>query len=131
MKLSDDDLQAVLARNKHVRIDEGTPDQFIDQAHEADPGLESNLSKKIKAYCKSNGWPALVLPQHPALRRVIPKGWPDCVLVVPKRVIFIELKSATGDLREGQRLMAGMFWHLGHEIHKIRSFKKFVEVLYQ
>ena len=132
MKLSDDDLQALYARNPHLRnANEPTPDQFIDQAHEADPGPESNLSKKIKSHCKSNGFPCLVFPQHPALRRFIPKGFPDCTIIVPKRVIFIELKSATGDLREGQRLMAGMFRYLGHEIVKCTSFKKFLEVLYK
>ena len=96
----------------------------------ADPGPESDLSKKIRAYCKGKGWPALILPQSKLLAWFIPESWPDCVVVAPRRVVFIELKAGKGRKSKGQVLMAQMFGYLGHKIHEVRSYKRALEVLH-
>lgn len=99
---------------------------------EADPGPESNLAKKIRRYCKEQGWPAFVVPQHPAIRKILPPAWLDAVIALPgRRVLWLELKSATGKLKAHQKLMAQMLLTLGHEWHKVKTFKKFKEIVYE
>ena len=96
----------------------------------ADAGPESDLSKKIRAYCKGKGWPCLIFPQSKLLSRFIPDGWPDCVVIAPRRVVFIELKAEKGRKSKAQMLMTQMFGYLGHKIHEVRSYKRALEVLH-
>ncbi|MBA7681546.1 hypothetical protein ES703_89886 [subsurface metagenome] len=42
-----------------------------------DPGLESNLVKKIRKFIKDNGLIGLCVPEHPMIRKILPPGWPD------------------------------------------------------
>ena len=96
---------------------------------DCDTGPESALQSKIKAYCKGQGWPVLSFPQTQAVKRYLPEGWPDIVLILPKRVLFLELKAAKGRKSKGQVLMAQMFEYLGHTIHEVRSYKQFFRLL--
>ena len=45
------------------------------------------------------------------------------------RVVFLELKSEKGELRKEQRELANQFRYLGHEIHKVKSWKQFKEIV--
>jgi len=99
----------------------------LDQ--EADPGPESSLQRKIEAWCKEWGRPILSFHQSKAAKRLLPPGWPDLTIIMPNRVIFIELKSAKGRLSPEQKQLRMQFMALGHDIYEIRSFKRFKEVI--
>lgn len=98
-------------------------------SEQADEGPESRLQGKITKWARDNGYPCLSLPSSPKLRGLILPGWPDVTLVVKDRIIFFELKSKKGRLREKQKKMALMFHYFGHTIHKVKSYKKFLEII--
>lgn len=98
-------------------------------SEQADQGLESRLQGKITKWARDNGYPCLSLPSSPKLKGLILPGWPDITLVVKGRIIFFELKSKKGRLREKQKEMALMFHYLEHTIHKVKSYKKFLEII--
>ena len=96
----------------------------------ADPGLESVLSRKIRGYAKDHGYPSLILPQTPLVKKIIPKGWPDGVMALPKgRVIFLELKNKDGSLKEDQVKYQLKLMALGHEWYVVRSFRQFLDIV--
>ena len=95
-----------------------------------DPGPESRLQRKIEAWSRDWGRPCLSLRQSPHAKRLLPAGWPDICLICPGgKVIFIELKSGSGRLSDEQKRLRLQFMALGHEIHEVRSFKRFLEVV--
>jgi hypothetical protein len=98
--------------------------------HEADPGPESEIAKKIKAHSKQMGWPEpLIFPQTLAVRNFLPPGFPDCVIPIPHHILLVELKAGKAKLGEKQKLTCLMFMALGHTIHKINSFKGYLGLI--
>jgi hypothetical protein len=94
-----------------------------------DGGKESVLAGKISKWAKTNGFPILNIRQTQRVKSVIPVGWPDICLILPGRVVFMELKSASGKLRKEQHDLAIQFAHLGNAIHVVRSYKRFLEIV--
>ena len=91
----------------------------------ADPGPESHLQARCLRYCREHGWPVY----HDWSRKKNPAGWPDLFVFLPDgRVVLVELKAASGKLRTEQRQLKQVLAWLGHTIHVVRSFKRFVEV---
>ena len=91
---------------------------------------EATLSKDIRGWAKKQGYPALVLRQSIKARGFITPGWPDVTLILPNRILFLELKAPKGGtLRENQRLIAQMIRTLGHEWHKVKTWKEFMEII--
>jgi len=92
-----------------------------------DQGPESRLQANCLKYCKEHGWPVY----HDWSRKKNQAGWPDLFVFLPEgRMVLIERKAAGGKLRtEQQRLKRTLAW-LGHTVHVVRSFKKFLEVCY-
>ena len=92
---------------------------------------ESKLQSEIVAFCKKQGWPILSFPQTPAVRKFLPAGWPDITIKLPQGITLdIEAKKAKkGRLSPKQKLMKAMFAQLGHEIHKVDTWKGFLNVL--
>ena len=122
-RMSEQEYQVLLARNQALN-------DLTKHIHEPDPGPESELQSKIKAHCKTNGWPALCFPRTKNVLWFLLAGWPDATIIMPHgRVLFLELKAAKKDLRKSQRLMRNMFQYLGHEIHKVRSFRRFLQLV--
>ena len=96
----------------------------------ADPGPESALASKIVKHATGQGWPHIYFPQTKKLRNFLPPGWPDFVIAIPGgRTIYLETKAAKGELRKKQTLMANMFRMLGHEYYKVKSFKRWLDIL--
>lgn len=125
---SPEDLAVVNARIQ-ANMDKQYPSKFKEDETEPDPGLESVLQKKIVADAKANGWPCLSFPQSEEVKRFLPPGWPDILIAMPNaRTVYIETKSATGELSKKQKLMCNMFRMLGHEYYKIKSFKRYLEI---
>jgi len=60
----------------------------------------------------------------------VPEGYPDMTIFLKNRVLFLEIKSAKGQLKNKQKLMGITLMHLGFEWYPVRSFKRFIEVLY-
>ena len=96
----------------------------------ADEGPESILQGKIQKWAKEHGYPCLSLHKSRKAKGFIVPGWPDITLILPEnRTVFIELKSAEGYLKKKQKNLAMQFYWLGHEIHKVKSFKRFLEIV--
>lgn len=115
------ELQVLQARNQ--------PISKID--HEADSGPESELQAKIRDNCRQRGWPCLSFPQMPALKTWggYPAGWPDETILLPyPNVLFLEDKEKKGRASDNQKLMRSIFHYLGHTIHEVRSWKRYVQI---
>jgi hypothetical protein len=94
-----------------------------------DDGPESKLAGKISKWAREHGYPILNFRQSKKAAGFIPPGWPDVTCVLPGRVVFIELKSASGRLRREQHVLAIQFSHLGNAIHCVKSFRRFLEIV--
>jgi len=102
----------------------------IDEWDKPDPGKESVLQSKIEAWCKEWGRPYLSFHQSPKAKRMLPPGWPDMEIIMPNgQTLRMELKSSTGRLSDEQRQLRLQFLALGHSVHKVRSFKRFLELI--
>ena len=120
-RMSEQELQVILARCNTIAA---------KASDEPDPGPEAELAKKIKAHSKQMGWPEpLIFPQTLAVRNFLPPGFPDCVIPIPHHILLVELKAGKAKLREKQELTRLMFMALGHIIHKINSFKGYLQIV--
>ena len=121
MRWSKEQLQEYITKfHKPVHDwDDDTPDE----------GKESVLQRKIEAWCREWGRPCLSFRQSKHAKHLLPAGWPDITLILPGQVLFIELKAAHGRLSPEQQQTKLQFMALGHKIHEIRSFKRFLEVV--
>ncbi|MBW2610686.1 MAG: hypothetical protein JRC68_10145 [Deltaproteobacteria bacterium] len=98
----------------------------VDAEDTPDQGLESNLQQKVLAYCRANGWPCF----HDRSRKKNNPGWPDNFVFLPGGVVvLVELKSEGGCLRSEQKSLRLALRWLKHEVHVVRSFRKFVEII--
>jgi len=92
---------------------------------------ESKLSKWLRGYCKDNGYPCLLFPQTQDVRNFLPPGWPDAIVILKNRIIFMEIKRPKGGRKsDKQKEMAIRFLHLGHKIHEVKTRKRAIEILY-
>ena len=120
---SEEEYQLFLLRNQALN-------DLTKHIHEPDPGPESELAKKIKAHSKQMGWPEpLIFPQTLAVRNFLPPGFPDCIIPIPHHILLVELKAGKAKRSEKQELTRLMFMALGHTIHKINSFKGYLELI--
>lgn len=94
-----------------------------------DEGKESRLAGKISKWARIHGYPILNFRQSKKAAGFIPIGWPDVCIVLPGRVIFLELKSASGRVRKQQQAVAIQFAHLGNQIHVVKSYRRFLEIV--
>jgi len=103
----------------------------ISQETEED-APESALAKKIRKYCKNHGLPCLIFPQTPAVKRFLPSGWPDVEIILGESFpLYLELKKVKGGRKsKAQKEMASIFAYLGNPIYECRTYKKFLELLY-
>ena len=98
-------------------------------ADEPDEGPESKLQGKIVRWAKEWGKPCLSFPRTRKVQSFLPEGWPDVCLILKDRVLFLELKAKRGRMSEEQKQMRLQFMALGHEIHELRSYKRFLEIV--
>ncbi len=121
----------LMIMQERIRISMGGPRvDALSGEDLADPGPESELQKKIRAHAKAQGWPCLSFPQTEKLKRFLTPGWSDITLAIPGgRTLYLELKSAKKrELREKQKLMRLMLTYLGHEYHKVKSFRRYLQI---
>lgn len=117
MRWTQDQLEAYLAQC-HKPMNE------ID---DPDLGPESVLQSKIEKWCKEKGYPCLSFRQSPKAKRLLPAGWPDIEIIMPQgNTLRFELKSAKGRLSDEQKRLRLQFLALGHTVHTIKSFKRFL-----
>ena len=122
-RMSEQEYQVLLARNQALN-------DLTKHIHEPDPGPESELQSKIKAHCKTKGWPCLSFRQTPDVKKFLPPGYPDMVLSLPYgHTLYLELKAAKGIWKEKQQLIAGQLNQLGHQYFVVRSFKRFLQIV--
>ena len=92
----------------------------------ADSGPESELQRKCEKWLRENGFPYF----HDSSRRKNKKGWFDLTCLLPEgRVVFIEFKSKSGRLSDEQKLLIQQANFLGHEVHEVRSYKRFLYLM--
>ena len=95
-----------------------------------DPGPESELAKKICRWLDTNGYPYQYNRQTANAIGLLTPGWPDFTIMAPGgRAVWIELKAGKGRLSDEQKQLHLMAYQLGHDVHEVRSFKKFLEVI--
>jgi len=91
-----------------------------------DPGPESKLQAKCLKYCKEKGYPVW----HDWSRKANVAGFPDLMIFLPEaRFVLIELKAASGRLRKEQQALHRNLMFLGHIVHVVRSYKRFIEIM--
>ena len=113
-------LRELEARKALPDTDDDTPDD----------GPESVLAGKIGTWARDNGYPILSFRQSRKAQGFIPAGWPDIELKLPNgRAVSLELKSATGRMKQEQKDMKLRFMALGHEIYTVKSWKRFLEIV--
>jgi len=101
-----------------------------DVDHDPDPGPESDLSNKIRGYCRDNGYPAQINRQTKQAKGLLEPGWPDCTICLPEgRVLFLELKTGKGRLSDEQVKTKLKFMSMAHEWHVVRSYRRFLEIV--
>lgn len=122
--MSEQDFQMIIAREKmRDKQEDFSPD-------EADPGSESELVAKIRKWAKQKNYPCHIHPQSSQLAQFIEPGDPDIILFLPFGcVVLFEAKVKGGRLSKTQKHRAITYSHLGHIIHKIMSFKRFLEIV--
>ena len=99
------------------------------EKEKADQGPESKLQGKITKWAKDQGFPCLTFRKSRKAQGFLLPGWPDITLIMLKRIIFIELKSAQGYLRKEQKNIALQIVSLGHEWYQVKSYKRFLEII--
>ena len=115
-RLSQSEVDAHMARMQGYTQAPDTPDK----------GSESELQKKCIQYCKHQGWPVF----HDRSRHVNEPGWPDLTVYLPNgKTVLVELKAKAGKLRKEQKELKLRLHFLGHTVHVVKSFKKFVSIL--
>ena len=121
---SEEEFQAFLANR-----DRG-PAYFKVQPENLDIS-ESALQSKIRTYSKAKGWPEpLIFRQTRAVIKLVPPGWPDCVIPIPHHILLVETKKPkTGKFSPAQKLTRLMFMALGLTIHEIRTYKAYMELV--
>jgi len=91
-----------------------------------DPGPESRLQSKAEKWCRTCGYPYF----HDRSRGKNVAGWPDLTVCLPKgRVVFVEFKGKSGRLRKEQAQLHRQLLYLGHEVHTVKSYKRFLEIM--
>jgi hypothetical protein len=101
-----------------------------DRWQDADEGPENRLQAKIVEWAKTWGKPCLSFRQSKKAQGFITPGWPDITLALAKgRVLFLELKSAKGVVEDDQKQIHLQLMALGHEVHVVRSFKRFLAIV--
>ena len=94
--------------------------------HDPDAGKEAKLQAKCLKYCREHGYPVF----HDWSKKRNQPGWPDLFCFLPEgRVILIELKAAGGKLRKEQQALKINLSYLGHGIHVVKSYKRFLEIM--
>jgi len=105
-------------------------DQYLPYDDEIpDEGPESALQSKIVKWCKDAGYPCLSFRQSKKAKVFLLPGWPDLTIVIHNRVVFIELKSASGVLKAEQKALGIQLMGLGHPWYQIKSYKRFLSII--
>ncbi len=74
---------------------------------------EAQWMRQFRELAQTLGWTFY----HPWLSRFSPRGFPDCVICRPPRLIFAELKTDTGRLTPDQERWIEMLRACGQEAY--------------
>lgn len=92
--------------------------------------LEYHLQHEIILWANANRPDIVVIPiVNEAARNnrnyVVLNGASDLVVVLPQKVIFVELKTAKGVQSKYQKIFQNRVEKLGHEYYIVRSLEEF------
>ena len=107
----------------------GWKDPFLCDDETSDQGPESVLQSKIVKWCKDAGYPCLSFRQSKKAKGFLLPGYPDITIIIHNRVVFVELKSASGSLRAEQKALGIQLMSLGHPWYQIKSYKRFLSII--
>lgn len=88
---------------------------------------ESSLHSDIMGECAARGF--YCIHSRMDKRTTTQVGSPDFVVVMPRRVVFIEAKTRVGKLSQEQLGVAAWLKKLGHELFVVRSLNDFRKVV--
>lgn len=91
-------------------------------------GSERDLQQQAIEYCNDQRW--ICLRGSMAHRTFRVPGEPDHIIIAPNRVLFVEYKVGKGKLSPDQLAIQTWMATLGHDLHVVRSFKEFLEVVH-
>jgi hypothetical protein len=90
-------------------------------------GQEADLHEYVRQICNERGW--LLLTGSMAHKTHRTKGEPDCIVVMPRKVWFVELKNKTGKLSNAQLGVKAHLEKLGHTLYVLRSKEEIDSVI--
>jgi len=91
-----------------------------------DAGPEKVLQAKCIKYCDACGWICF----HDWSKKKNKAGFPDLTIFMDNgRVELIELKAAGGKLRSEQQQLHRQLMFLGHSVHIVKSYKRFIQIM--
>ncbi len=88
---------------------------------------EKALHAQIRDFCRARKWLYFTGSMAHRSRRTL--GEPDFTILAPGKVLFIECKTATGQLSDDQKQVQREADRLGHCIHIVRSLDDFTVLL--
>lgn len=89
---------------------------------------EAQLHEQILAEIRRRGWIALHGSMaHRTFRT--PGEWDVTVVADSGRVLFVEMKTASGKLSTDQQAIHAWARKLGHTVHVVRSLEEFIALL--
>lgn len=92
-----------------------------------DEGPESDLQVKCEKWCKDHGYPYL---HDRSIKKNPPGMFLDLyIFMAQARVVICELKVANNKMSPEQVDTYRKLLFLGHEVHEVRSYKRFLEIV--
>lgn len=89
---------------------------------------EADLHRQIIAECARRGW--MVIHSRFDVPSNLQPGTADFVIIRGGgKVLMVEAKARNNKLSPAQQAMAAWAAKLGHEIHVVRSFERFLEIV--
>ena len=119
---TESDVQAYLDEHRRKM----NPGLKVDP-RESDPGPESDLQRKCETWLNDNGFPFL---HDRSRKKNTPGRFLDLHIYLKKgRHVVIELKVKGNKLSKEQERTKLQLMQLGFEVHEVRSYKRFLEVV--
>lgn len=85
---------------------------------------EALIEKEIVTALQAQGLMVVKVPNEALWRQRVPhavKGFPDLMVILPKRIVFFEVKAPKGRLSPAQEEVHKRLWYLGHEVYVVRD----------
>ena len=95
-----------------------------------DDELESDLHEMIMGWCRRQYPPVPYIHSRMDKKSTATKGSPDFILLLPAgKTLLVECKTKDGALSDDQVAFASAAEAVGHKVHIVRDYPRFVELI--